>query len=358
MKVLRLPRHQILISNLSEMHENPYAKGVFLVRDSSQSTHKFVLSCYTGRCLSHYSIRQHANDSFFSINDRMVPIQGLDEFIKFFQENDTEKGVSLVSFIFPRGSLPPVEFCKQGNKGPLHNAVLNNDIVEFTEVLRSEICRIDSKDSKGRTPLHLCCMNPVIDMEIPMTLIEEGAAIVVRDWAGFTPFMYACQQGHIDLVGIMIKNNKNIIQMKNSKSYDVALHYAAKEGKLKVVKILLRNKAALRPRNKDGKFPIDLAADGKHHQVVMYLNSYRPNITTNRENWDHGTLCRDKAQSRLIMKRNELQSLNHYDMAEGLFLIRFSTTINNYVISMLNKDEVMNYEIKTSVSLVEAFFVC
>lgn len=85
---------------------------MFLVRDSKSINFKFVLSCYHKDYPIHYSIKQHGCHPVFSINGDN-PIDGLEKLIKFYQENnaDDDLGVSLSSFIFVRGALPPREYC-------------------------------------------------------------------------------------------------------------------------------------------------------------------------------------------------------------------------------------------------------
>jgi hypothetical protein len=75
------------------------------------------------------------------------------------------------------------------------------------------------------------------------------------------------------------------------------------------VKLLLENHAALHPVNRAGEFPINLAADYKHLNIVINLSSRCQQIKTKtfKQGWSHGRMTREEAHSVLIEKRKELQ---------------------------------------------------
>ena len=51
------------------------------------------------------------------------------------------------------------------------------------------------------------------------------------------------------------------------------MHYACSSGNLHIVKSLLHRGAFVRVQNKAGKFPLDLAREGKHQDCVDFLTT-------------------------------------------------------------------------------------
>lgn len=330
--------------------EQPGRTGVFLVRKSSKTEHKFVLSCYTQNQLQHIPIIQHGVDSFYSLDGKNV-FHGLDELIKFYQKNDKESDVSLKSFSFVKDKILPFGFRKTGHKNFLHNAVIENNLRVVEETVKSSTF-LDFKDGEGKTALHYACLAENINLRILELLIENGDSLMTRDWTGKIPFMYACELGRKEIVEMMIAKDNDVIMVRNSVTHDVALHGAAKAGQKNIVKLLLAHNAALTPKNKEGKFPIDLAADERREEIVLILSRHRPTVKIFDSNLIHENLTRKQAQTLLIKERERLRQLLPVDekFVSGLFLVRFSETTSLNVISMLEGDNIKNFKICQGVS--------
>lgn len=266
--------------------------------------------------------------------------------------------VSLKSFVFVKGDHPPLKYCKFGLNGPLHDAVLKNDLSQVTLLLSSTNDCIDDKNKEGKTALHLACIKNEIDSNIPKLLIDRNASLFLRDASGKIPFLYAVEQGQREIVKMMILKDRNVIQVRSSETCEVALHVASRTGNIKIVEMLTKNNAALFTVNNIGEFPIKLAADNKHANVVIHLSSLSQKQKNVQQNWSHGRMTRDKARSFLFYKRDELQQKNaSVNMIKGIFLIRFSQKVNKNVITMLVGDEICNYEIQLTVSFSTIFFL-
>lgn len=336
--------------------------GVFLVRDSTQKEYKFVLSIFYKDKFKHFPIKQHGGDAFYSI-DGTTPIHGMDELIKFYQKNDSLKVGLLKTYV--KGSCLPHEYRLCGKQRLLHRAVSNNNFETVKAMVPSSDTYINSKDETGKTALHLACITKG-NCEIIKLLINNDASLLIRDADGNIPFHYACQNGFIEAVKLLIATNKKVIHVRNSATKEVALHIAAKAGKLEVVKELLDQNAPHMPRNAELAFPIDLAQNNNHTSVVFLLKHHRPNVKTYRSKWYHGTLTRDEAFCNILAKRQELYEKlqnsmiaeNAYknsskeieEMISGIFLVRFSENVNSFVITVLvDKNNIKNYPIKTTV---------
>lgn len=179
---------------------------------------------------------------------------------------------------------------------------------------------------------------------------------------------YACENQSKEMVEALVNSNKNLIQLRNTETGAVPLHYAAAAGNLEIVKFLLLKRAPPMPRTTTGLFPRDFAEP--NGEVAKYLDEYKAPISTLKNKWDHGTLDRNEAARLLYEKREELYEQlkselgnvgeNPYvnldkekdDLISGIFLVRLSRRNDeeNHVITMLHSDNVIkNYRIERAV---------
>lgn len=84
------------------------------------------------------------------------------------------------------------------------------------------------------------------------------------------------------------------------------LHAAARVGNMEAVKLLLKHNAPHMPRSSDGELPMHFAEENGHAEVADFLKNYKPEITTKKESWYHGTLDRAEAQKILQKYSDEL----------------------------------------------------
>lgn len=159
------------------------------------------------------------------------------------------------------------------------------------------------------------------------------------------------------MVESLVNANKALLHARNNETGLVALHEAAKVGNFEIVKFILANKAAIKPRTCEGLFPSDFARDGGHFAVADYIDNFLPQSNTFSHKWHHGTLDREGARTLLLQKRNELyekfkedypEGENLYvndskeinDLISGLFLVRSSERNKGAdVITILHDDD-------------------
>jgi hypothetical protein len=311
------------------------------------------LSLFDQTDIRNFPILQQSRDSVFSfVNGESV--QGIDELIRQTIRNPrNELKVNFESFVSVPGRFPLLKYCRFGISSNLHRAVTEHDLAQLIELLSGHYIQmnsfIDDKNEYGKTALHLACSNKDTPVAIPRALIENNASLFLRDAAGKIPLFYAIESDFIEIVKLMIEKSRDVIQMKDSLTLEVPLHVAAKLGKLEIVKILIENNASQCSRNRNGKFPIEVAADNKHGNVVKFLEFRRPNSI--KHALSHGRLSREASIALLFKKREEMTRLNENDETiAGIFLLRYSETINKNVITMLVGSLVKNYEISKTVS--------
>lgn len=308
-----------------------------------------MLTCYSKVEFRHFCIEQHGLDSFFSLDDKNI-IHGLDELIKFYQQDNSDI-VNLSTFKRVRGVSVPSWTLKTGSCRELHRAVLHNNLTFIKEFVRNRPNELDEKDTHGRTALHLAALDDKISLEVSKLLIDADASMIIRDKHGRLAFSYACQYNRRQIVDMMISKDAEVIQRKDSETYDTSLHVAAKHNQLSIAKILLANGAAIHSKNKANKFPIDCAADERHGDLVILLERHRSRIITSQGDWMHGNISRQEAENLLIEEQQKLSEKGtDPSKLSGVFMVRFSETRNRHVLSMLKEGQLFNYEIFQTVS--------
>ncbi|XP_055373140.1 tyrosine-protein kinase Shark [Condylostylus longicornis] len=333
--------------------------GIFLVRESNTSSGDYVLSVFFQEKICHYQIRRHGEDAFFSIKD--VKFHGLETLIEFYRKSADELETQLNEFV--KGQPPPNDSRSHGRTNLLHRATKENNKTIVSELLKCGYRNFDAKNQNGQTALHVACINS--SEEILKLLINVGANVNCRDTEGNTPLHYACRTKSVSFIKTLI-NAKANIHIRNITTGYVPLHDAAKSGNLEIVKLLLELDAAHLARTSSGEFPLDLAIEAGHHDVINLLKNYIPKPpNTNKDHWYHGTLSRDEAvlllnefaeECRKRPKENNCSDSNDKNDPSGLFLIRFSNR-TGYVLTLLADNEVRNFKIQQYFSHTHHFYI-
>ncbi|KAJ8970015.1 hypothetical protein NQ314_001444 [Rhamnusium bicolor] len=277
--------------------------GLFLVRESNSSTGDYVLSVFYKDQVSHFQIRRHTEDAFFSI-DECSKFHGLENLIDHYSTtpNALSEGLILTDCI--KGSSPPHDSRRHGRTNLLHRATNQGNYTVVSELLKTGY-RHEAKNQDGQTAVHLASMSGKND--ILGKLIHYGASVNLRDSAGFTPLHKVVQY---------------------------LLHEAASQGHKDVIKELLSLNAPVRPRNKENHIPSQIARMKNHIECADILEKYKcPATRTNKSEWYHGTLDRHEAES----------LIRQYSTKNGTYLVRFSDRNRENVLTLLNDDGFYNY---------------
>lgn len=101
--------------------------------------------------------------------------------------------------------------------------------------------------------------------------------INVQDLNGFTPLMYACENGNIELANELI-NRKAEINIKN-KEEKIALFIAIENNNLELVNLLLNNKSMVNIQTASIKYtPLMKAVEKGNEEVVKLLLKHQANV--------------------------------------------------------------------------------
>jgi len=137
---------------------------------------------------------------------------------------------------------------------PLHIAA-SNQFASIVEYLISKGAELEIGDGSESTPLFLAAENGSV--EVIKILISKGANVNHQS-AVTTPLVAAAESGHLKTVEFLLDNKANI-QGTGKLRTATALHVAAMNDELEIVKLLLSRGADPKIKDDDGRLPIDLA---------------------------------------------------------------------------------------------------
>jgi ankyrin repeat protein len=149
-----------------------------------------------------------------------------------------------------------------------------DNIVEY---LISNGAEVNLKDNEGKTALLWASSNSLPNAKI---LVANGARVNEAANDGMTPFLEASlgvSSGKvtIETLDLLRKNGANInaaLQRKSAMGW-TALHYAAINGDVELVKYLIKYGANVNKATGDGSTPLYLAQLGKHEEIIKLLKN-------------------------------------------------------------------------------------
>lgn len=128
----------------------------------------------------------------------------------------------------------------------------------------------NTRDSIGRTALAVAVKEN--DLECVKALLKAGADCNLADKDGNTPLIYAAEEDRVECMKILLGSGKADTEHR-AENGNYAIHYAAGCGHLDCLKVLIRDQAALGPRDKYGHTPLAHAAAWGHTDVMKFLLS-------------------------------------------------------------------------------------
>lgn len=132
-----------------------------------------------------------------------------------------------------------------------------------------------------------CATSPIVN-DIHSGNIESLKTSVTKyniesEHKGLTPLMWAAKEGKLEAVNILLEQHANINSINETGR--TALIYAAEEGKADNVALLLKRNANVSIKDKEGNTALILAAANNHIEVVRVLikNGAAINATNNNK---------------------------------------------------------------------------
>ena len=176
--------------------------------------------------------------------------------------------LDIVKMLILKGA--DIEAEEEGGLTPLMMAATRRHC-SVVEVLISSEASPNIKNKKGCTALHNACENGALD--IVKMLILKGAIIETEDRNGSTPLMMAARKGHHSVVKKLVSSGASLNINKKNEEGHTALDYACENGDLDIVKVLISYSADIETEDHDGSTPLRMAAVRRHSSVVGVLIS-------------------------------------------------------------------------------------
>ena len=169
------------------------------------------------------------------------------------------------------------------------NAAQDADLPTIMRALtkkgRNLLCKLsqrglstDEADEHGRTPLFIACQNGHVDLV--RLLLDKGAEVdraASGRWnEGQTPLYVACWKGHVDAARLLLDKGAEVDRAIKwaDKCVVTPLHIACEKGHVDVVRLLLDKGAAVDRVDRADKYgvtPLYIACDDGHVDVVRLL---------------------------------------------------------------------------------------
>ena len=128
--------------------------------------------------------------------------------------------------------------------------------------------------------LSLACRQGKLD--IVQLLLQSGAHVNHRNKAGNTPLLEACSQGHVSVANYLLEHGSKI-DAPTETTLDSALTWACTLGNSSIVDTLLKKKADVEHRTKDGCTALMFACLAGHKEVAEKLLDSNSEINVESE---------------------------------------------------------------------------
>jgi ankyrin repeat protein len=116
----------------------------------------------------------------------------------------------------------------------MHTAARENSTEEMKFLIVSGNYDLNAKDIMKRTPLHMACWAGNVD--IVKLLLNAKAKTDALAIDNFTPLHFAT---NVDIIKLLIKNNKQLLAARISKGNKTALHIAVSKGNVEVLSLVI-----------------------------------------------------------------------------------------------------------------------
>ena len=221
---------------------------------------------------------------------------------------EREDIVVMGSFLVRHGADPNVR--RSDLSTPLHDAVMYG-IVELVLLLLEKGANVDSRNDKGRTPLHFVSWDEESEeaqgRSTTQLLLERGANVNAQDKDGATPVLVAAHHDDSRLAEVLLEHGAEINAKNNDcqtalhrgvgspslarlllrhganvndegKDHETPLHLATRWQSFETAQILLEHDAKPNVVNKDGKTPLHLVLEHKEHDLLESAEIHAPRL--------------------------------------------------------------------------------
>lgn len=153
------------------------------------------------------------------------------------------------------------------SKTPLHLAVWNGHLKMVQYLAENISSNEDIQKEHGEDLLYYAALNGQKDV-VRYLIRKKFVSTNIRERDGWTPMLYAAYKGKWDTVKLLAKNGSNV---NTSNDYGNILHFASRDGEIKIIDYFIKFKTNIDQVDKHGRTPMFLAARYDYLDIVKLL---------------------------------------------------------------------------------------
>jgi ankyrin repeat protein len=208
-----------------------------------------------------------ASDDISALTDAL---DGEEDVIEAVLKARDNKGRTVLQAAIVSGALEASKFlCAEGQKWAkrrqfmfeLQGQLLERDLGRF----------INGRDHDGRGALSLLCSASKTSREAVVLLLESQADPMQRDFRGLTPLIECARTGNIGMMKLLLGATRGAALLSTDDQNCSALHWAAKEGQLETVELLVKAGVDAEAADVEGRSAADVAREAGHDEVADLL---------------------------------------------------------------------------------------
>ena len=192
--------------------------------------------------------------------------------------SDEKKKLKLAKFIIENSNKEISVKAKEGKTGelsPIHLAAMYGYVESANRMISNNSTEANPSDIYGITPIYLAAQNGHLEMVRLLMTSTTNPNGAIND--GRTPIHRAAERGYLEIVRLLMTStiNPNVADDFGQ----TPIHRAAKNGHLKIVQLLMPSTTNPNVADNHGETPIHKAAIYGHLEIVSLLM-----MTTNNPN--------------------------------------------------------------------------
>lgn len=148
----------------------------------------------------------------------------------------------------------------------IHDAALNGDLVKVKALLKSDPKLLEASGNHGKKPLHYAAQGG--HMEMVAFLLEQGAAVDIKNEVNETPLQYAAAFGKKEVVEFLLSKGAEL----NAKTqFGNSAAYAAMRGNYDILEYLINKGADIMVKDEDGTTLLHFCAIKGSKELISFL---------------------------------------------------------------------------------------
>ncbi|XP_046853071.1 transient receptor potential cation channel subfamily V member 3-like [Xenia sp. Carnegie-2017] len=189
---------------------------------------------------------------------------------------------------------------------------------QFVKSLLDSGADVNTTDVNGQTILHEVARSWQTDVAV--FLFQNGARIDIQDSFGRAPLHVAAAVDYPEMVEFLINNNANI-NIATFNELQTPIHYAAKNGACRSLKMLLAYDADIISKDSKNRTPLQLAAEMNRTKAAkLLLEEGAPAGVYDSTGNSALSLLIEKAPQVAMEALGQLHSIDHISRREYFFL--------------------------------------